>query len=68
MTHQIAARHFDPATLAGLRAAGIRIIGTTMVPGPDGSFADGETVYKIDDNGTHRVRTHRELRALAGRA
>lgn len=66
--HAIAARDFSRTTLAALTAKGITVIGIQGLPGADGSFANGERGYCLDDNGTHRVRTHQEvLRLVPGR-
>lgn len=49
-----------------LARKGIRIIGAHNAPGPGGDFTNGERVYALDDNGTHRVRSYAEVRALGG--
>lgn len=58
-------KDFSPKTLKALAKKGIRVIGATWLPGQDGSFANGETGYNLDDNGTHRVRRFREVLELA---
>lgn len=60
------ARDFSRKTLGALRKQGISIVGATFVPGADGSFANGERAYQLDDNGTSRLRTFGEVLALAG--
>jgi hypothetical protein len=41
----------------------VYFIGSTWVPGIDGSFANGERAYELDDNGTHRLRSYSEIKA-----
>lgn len=62
---EIARSHFSRSTLAALARKGIRPVTLQAVPGPSGSFLDSETAYLIDDNGTGRVRSFREVLALA---
>lgn len=63
--HGIGWDHFSAATRRALTKKGIRIYGLQGLPGKDGSFANGETGYLLDDNGTGRVMTHGQVRALA---
>lgn len=65
--HHFSGNDFSSKTLKALTKRGIRIVGATYIPGPDGSFisADAQQVWNLDDNGTHRVRTFREVMALA---
>ena len=58
-------RHFSRQTLRGLESRGIVILGLTNVPGADGSFANGQTAYRLDNNGTHQMRTHAEVIEIA---
>lgn len=58
---QISSRHFSRKTLAGLSRKGIAIIGITCIPDASGSFANGETAYKVSDNGTGRIWTFRQV-------
>lgn len=62
------AADFSLNTRRALARKGITIIGLTVIPNPasDMPFANGERGYCLDDNGTHRVRTFAEVRALAG--
>lgn len=60
------ARDFSRKTLSALRKQGITIVGATFVPGTDGSYANGERAYQLDDNGTSRLRTFLEVLAIAG--
>lgn len=62
---QIAQKDFSRKTLAGLGEKGISVIGATFVPGPSGSYLDGERAYSLDDNGTHRLRAFLEVLTLA---
>lgn len=59
--------HFSNSTLRKLARKGITLVGTTYLPGEgELPYATGETGYCLNDNGTHRVRTFREVLALAG--
>lgn len=60
------AKDFPRSLVAALNARGIYFHGTTYVPSADGSYLDGERTYQLNDNGTHRVRTYAEVRALGG--
>ena len=62
---QIATRDFGKHAVSKLAKAGIRFVGTTVIPS-DGPmpFAHGDRGYCIDDNGTHRVKSYREILAL----
>jgi hypothetical protein len=59
---EIALRHFGRKAVRALARKGISVIGLQHVPGPYG----GDTGYCLDDNGTGRVRSYLEVRALAG--
>lgn len=61
----IALRHFRKTTIRRLADRGITVLGSVCVPGNDGSFANGETAYRLDDNGTHRIRTFLQVLAIA---
>lgn len=56
---------FSRKTLVALSKKGISISGITMVPGADGSFANGERAYLLNVNGCGCVRTLLEVLALA---
>lgn len=61
------AKDFSALVRRNLLKHGIRIIGLTLIPGVgDMPFANGERGYALDDNGTHRIRTYAEVRALGG--
>jgi hypothetical protein len=52
------ATHFSHETLRRLAARGITVTGLQAIPG-------GDDAYKLNDNGTQRLRTFREVLALA---
>lgn len=62
----ITQRDFNRKTVSDLGKKGISIVGCTWVPGADGSFANGERAYQLDDCGTMRIRTFTQVLALAG--
>jgi hypothetical protein len=64
----IARRHFNAKTLNALKRQGIYVIGVGLAPYTNSDLpnANAITVYQLDDNGTGRVRTFREVLALAG--
>jgi hypothetical protein len=64
--HPIPAAHFNAKILRALAKRGIYLNGSTWLPDASGNFANGETGYELDDNGTCRIRTYREVRAIAG--
>ena len=60
-------KDFSRKTIAALGRKGITLIGLTVIPGTgDMPFATGETGYILNDNGTSRVRSFREVLDLAG--
>lgn len=60
-------KDFSKAVRKALAKNGIAIIGTCTIPG-DGPmpYANGARGYQIDDNGTGRIKTYTEMRALGG--
>lgn len=57
---------FSKATVKALNAKGISIIGKTVIPGEgDMPFANGETGYVLNDNGTSCIRTFFQVRTMA---
>lgn len=56
---QIAARSFNAATLRALSAKGIRVLGPVALVEP------GDSAWRLDDNGTGKVRRFLEVLALA---
>lgn len=61
-----AAADFDNKVRAQLLKRGIKIVGSTWLPGPNGSYANGERGYLLEDNGTGKVRDYRGVLSLAG--
>jgi hypothetical protein len=59
---------FSKSTLRKLARKGITLVGITLLPDMAKTmpFACGETGYCLNDNGTHRMRTFREVMELAG--
>lgn len=51
-------KDFSAPTRVMLRKKGITIIGATWLPGQDGSYANGETGYILDNNGQQQIRTY----------
>lgn len=58
-------KDFSKAVRTSLKNKGIMIITTTWLPGTDGSYANGERGYVLNDNGTERLRTYMQVKALA---
>lgn len=57
---------FSRSTLRALARKGITLVGLTVIPGSgDLPFATGERGYKLNDNGCLRIRSFREVLALA---
>lgn len=54
-------RDFSRKTLTALARKGIEVLGATFVPGSDGSFANGDRAYKVNDNGCGRVLTFTQV-------
>lgn len=55
-------RDFSRSTVSSLRRKGIEIVGKTMIPGPgEMPMANGSTGYCLNDNGTHRVMSFRQV-------
>jgi hypothetical protein len=63
--HEIPASHFNKKVLKALTHKGIALISMTVIPGNDGSYANGDTGYVLDNNGTGMVRRYLEVEALA---
>ena len=62
----ILTRDFSTKTIRALAKNGITIIGKTYLPGDgDLPYANGETGYQLNDNGTGRVRTHAQVMGMA---
>lgn len=58
-------RDFSSLTLRLLQKRGIRVVGTQAAPGLDGDKTFSGRVYRLDDNGCHCIRTHKEVMELA---
>ena len=57
---------FTAQTVRALAKKGITIIGKTYIPGAgDMPYANGQTGYQLNDNGTGKVRTHAQVREMA---
>ena len=63
--HNIASADFSKKTLRALASRDLYVVGSTYAPSADGTWANAERVYTINDHGTARVRTFREVIALA---
>ena len=63
LKHSDFARDFSAKAQRALLATGVRIIGVQALTG-NGSFANSQTGYCIDDNGTHRILTYAQIEAL----
>lgn len=63
--HEIAGSHFSKKTLKALSKRGITVVSATYVPGTDGSYANGESAYMLDDNGTGRMRSFLQVLEMA---
>lgn len=60
-----ASKDFSKTVRTALKNKGITFIGTTWLPGADGTFANGERGYLLNDNGTQRIRAYLDVVALA---
>lgn len=62
-----ATRDFGKKARKAFSELGIAITGITMMPDPDAAmpWAAGVTGYIVNDNGTQRILTHRQLCAIA---
>ena len=64
--HEIPARHFNRVTLRMLTKRGVSLVGMTYLPNATtGSYANGETGYQVNDNGTSRILTLLQILARA---
>lgn len=61
LASRIASKDFSRQTIAALKANGVMIQRATFVPGPNGSYLNGERAYVIDDNGCGRVLLYLEV-------
>lgn len=63
--HFIAGSHFSAKTRRQLSKKGIQIVGAEWVPGANGSYANGETAYRLLANGCCYLRSFLQVRAAA---
>lgn len=58
---------FSKTVRSALARKGVSIIGTCVIPNTDSDlpFATGSRGYKLNDNGTHRIRSYSEVLELA---
>jgi hypothetical protein len=54
-------KDFTAKTRRALNANGISIIGMQSIPDANGSFANSQRAYKVNDNGTGRIWTHSQV-------
>lgn len=59
------AKDFSKTVRNSLKSKGIAFISSTWLPGADGSFANGERGYVLNDNGTQVIRNYSQVAALA---
>lgn len=59
----MSANHFSRATVKNLAKVGITVLGPVSVP-VSGSLSYA-TAYRLDDNGTHKIRMHSEVLDIA---
>ncbi len=65
--HSDFARDFSATTRRALLKRGIAVIGLCSIPGEgDMPWANSTRGYRLDNNGEHQIRTHAEVRAMAG--
>ena len=61
--HEISAASFSAKTLKALAKKGLFLASSTFIPGPDGSFANGESAFLVSDG---RLLTWIQIYKLAG--
>lgn len=57
--------YFGKKFMNKLAKKGVTPVNSCTLPDANGCFANGETGYGINDNGTYRLLTFREIDALA---
>ena len=62
---EIAEKDFSKAVVKALGRKGITLIGITALPDASGSFLNSDRGYTLNDNGTHRIRTYREVVSIS---
>jgi hypothetical protein len=58
-------RDFSKTTLAALARKGIRVLSAQAAPAFDGDAFFSGSVYKLDQNGRHIIRSHSEVLGMA---
>jgi len=61
--HEISAASFSAKTLKALAKKGLFLASSTFIPGPDGSFANGESAFLLSDG---RLLTWIQVYKMAG--
>lgn len=61
----MAALDFSASTRRALARKGIAVVGSQAAPAFDGDKVFSGRVYRLDHNGTHKLRTHAEVMELA---
>jgi hypothetical protein len=56
---------FSKKTIKSLASKGITLIGLTTITGTDGTYANGERGYILNDNGTQRIMNWLQVDKLA---
>jgi hypothetical protein len=64
-TNHRTSKDFNRKLVAALNKRGVFFVGSTWVPGADGSCANGETAYELDDNGMSCLRTYAQVKEMA---
>jgi hypothetical protein len=60
-------KDFSKQVVKTLAAFGIKIVGATFLPDATGNFANGETGYNVNDNGTGKVWTYMQVVKMGSR-
>lgn len=66
MTQKDLERDFNRKTIKALAKKGAQIYNKTWLAGKDGSFANGQTGYYLNHNGTSKVMDYLQVLAFAG--
>lgn len=57
-------RDFNSSTLKALAAREVRVVGSQAAPAYDGDETFSGKVYRLDDNGCGKIRSHAEVLEL----
>ena len=60
-----ASKDFSANIRARLKAKNLTVIGSTWLPGSDGSFANGERGYQLNHGGCLKIRTFVQVLTIA---